>query len=128
MSGKHITWRTTQELADLLSIERDALNAQIAALRALPPDESTDEGIITAVICEYLITGSPATVAKWADAKGWRLPNENQNGKKSTLKFDANLVRKLVQSPPSQANPALIELCRRVFAIKAQPAPWAKHG
>ena len=123
MSGSHITWRNTAELADLLSAERDALNAQITALRDTP-DESTDEGVVIAVICEYLVTGSPDVVAHWATAKGWRLRNPNPNGKKETLQFSSKLVRGLIEAPPPEAPPIVIELCRRVFAMEAKPVPW----
>lgn len=123
MSGGHITWRNTDELADLLAAERDALDAQITALRS-PPDESTYEGIVIAVICEYLITGSPDAVAHWATSKGWRLRNPNPNGKKATLQFSSALVRGLIETPPPEVPPIVVELCRRVLAIEAKPVPW----
>lgn len=123
MSGGHITWRNTAELADLLAAERDALDAQITALRS-PPDESTYEGIVIAVICEYLITGSPDAVAHWATSKGWRLRNPNPNGKKDTLQFSPALVRGLIATPPPEAPPIVVELCRRVFAVQSKPMPW----
>lgn len=129
MSGSHITWRSTAELADLLTVERDALDAQIAALRATP-DESTYEGIVMAVICEYLITGSPAFVANWATSKGWELRNHNPNRKKDSLKFTPAMVRSLIESPPPESPPIVVELCRRIFAIEAKQAPWkeSSHG
>lgn len=127
MSGGHITWRSSAELADLLTVERDALDAQIAALRATP-DERTYEGIVMAVICEYLITGSPAIVANWATSKGWRLRNHNPNGKKESLKITPDRVRGLIESPPPESPPIVVELCRRVFAIEAKPVPWEESS
>lgn len=123
MSGSHITWRNTAELAELLSAERDALDAQITALRSTP-DESTYEGVVIAVICEYLVTGSPEVVAHWATSKGWRLRNPNPNGKIATLLFSAKLVRGLIESPPPEAPPIVVELCRRVLAIEAKAVAW----
>jgi hypothetical protein len=103
-------WRTIDELIELLRIERDCLNRQIAALeRTHDQDNPTGRGEV--LLCRYLVTGNAARAAQYVNSLGWRLPSVNK-GRPSTRQYTANDVFSLMASPPPRFPAGLIEICR----------------
>lgn len=117
MTHRYLPWNSEEQLADILAMQRDALDAQIAALRATQ-DLETQEGRAAALLCEYLVSGSAKKAAEWAKSLGWKLPNPNPNGEKPTLEYTSKLVLEIVKAPPAGVSIALATLCRRVFSTQ----------
>lgn len=107
--AREIPWRSVEELVHILTMERDGLDQQIEVLSA-SQDVSADTGRLMTLLCHYLVDGSAAKAAAWANSIGWRLP-----GKKGPRLWQADDIYGAIDHPPSALPLPLVELCRRVF-------------
>ena len=108
------TWRTVEELAQILEIEQESLALQIAALRATQ-DPQTAAGRANILLCEYLVRGATNKAADWANSKGWKHPSSNK-GVPSMINYTAKHIQQFIDSPPEGVSPALADLCCKVLA------------
>ena len=77
----HPPWDSDEQLIQVLECERQALAAQIDALRA-GRQEDADSQRDLVLVCRYIVMGSASRVADWANLKGWRLPGAPARGKR----------------------------------------------
>ena len=104
-------WSNAEDLARLLEAQRDALTAQIAALRA-SQDTSTEDGRKLAILCDYLITGSSAEAAAWANDMGWKAISRRTG---APCDYTGGEVLAMLDDPPETVPREFIALARRLL-------------
>lgn len=111
--ARELPWRSVEELVQLLTLERDAIDRQIAALNA-SGDLSVESGRLLALLCRYLIEGSADKAVQWSKRMGWRLDSVN-HGKASTRDWKSEDIYGAIENPPEDVPTDLAELCLRVY-------------
>lgn len=107
--ARDFPWSSVEELVRILTMERDGLDQQIAALSA-SHDVSADHGRLMTLLCHYLVDGSAAKAVAWGNSIGWRVP-----GKTGPRLWQPKDIYDAIDQPPSGLPPPLVDLCRRVF-------------
>lgn len=108
-----IVWHSAEELAQLLSWERDALDRQIAALlQSRDADDQTAR--LEILLCKYVVEGSAAKAVDWATGLGWRLASVNR-GKPSSRNWVADDLYDAIKADHGELPAPLIGLCKRIF-------------
>lgn len=109
--ARDIPWGNVEELAKHLERQRDALTTQINSLRA-SQDLHTPDGRATAILCEYLLTGSSTDASWWARDMGWKAISRKTG---APCEYSAAEVVALIEDDSSSVSPELRALCRRLL-------------
>jgi hypothetical protein len=112
MTGRPPFWRTLDELLTLLRLERNALDAQIAAVEAAR-DSQTPAGRADILVLRYLESHDAAIAARYATDLGWLLASSNR-GTPSTRQYTAKDVLAFARGASPEVSPDVLELCRRL--------------
>lgn len=109
--AREIPWGSAEQLAQFIEEQRDALTRQIDALRATQ-DLHTPQGRATAILCEYLITGSSTDASWWARDMGWKAISRKTG---APCEYSPAEVVALIEDDASPVSPDLRALCRRLL-------------
>mgnify|MGYP000735863363 CR=1 FL=1 len=106
--NKNKTWPTGTNL----------LTRQIEAVREGRAGDAAENHAIV-LVCVYMIVRNATTVAKWANAQGWRMPGAAaRKGRPANLAgrdYVPEDIMTLAKTPPAYMPPALVELMKLAF-------------
>lgn len=122
--AREIPWTTVDELVALLKLERDALDAQIAALESSRDvDEPTAR--LAFLLARYVVEGSAKRAVATAKDLGWRIASTNK-GKPSSREWTEKDIYDAIAHPPPDLPEGLVQVVRRVYGIgqKATLRAW----
>lgn len=111
-----IPWKGLPELIGILEAERDLLQQQIEALKAVD-EEAANSTAAAVLICRYLIYGNAKSAADWVNHLGYRTPGGTRNGTQPAMprKFSPNDVYEYLRDPPPTLPPPILALARRAY-------------
>jgi hypothetical protein len=102
-------WADLDECIATLATRRDVLTRQIASLQALRA--LTDDRDVL-LLLRYVVLGSKAAAADWANAQGWRLPGASGNDRR----YGPTDVDDRLKHPPACVGADLTALMRDIHS------------
>lgn len=103
--SRAVPWRTFEEAIAALTTERDAIAAQIEALRRAPTDREAQ------IVIRYILLASMKLVADWANDQGWRLAGASGEERR----YQADDVKAIILRPTAWGGEPLHRLVIGIF-------------